>query len=89
MITMSVRGLPRSATEESVNELFSQFGVVRSLKLSRDLFSGECRGFAVIDMEGHEARAAMSALDGSDFQGSVIRVQPDRPRFKGRGRGRR
>jgi len=89
MITMSVRGLPRSATEESVNTLFSQFGVVRSLKLSRDLFSGECRGFAVVDMEGHEARAAMSALDGSDFQGSVIRVQPDRPRGKGRGKGRR
>jgi RNA recognition motif-containing protein len=90
MITMSVRGLPRSATEESVTALFSQFGVVRSLKLARDLFSGECRGFAIIDMEGHEARAAMSALDGSDFQGSVLRVQPDRPRPKGRGgKGRR
>jgi RNA recognition motif-containing protein len=88
MITMSVRGLPRSATEEGVTALFSQYGVVRSLKLSRDLFSGECRGFAIIDMEGHEARAAMSALDGSAYDGSVIRVAPDRPRAKGRGRGR-
>jgi RNA recognition motif-containing protein len=89
MITLSVRGLPRSATEESINALFSQYGIVRSLKLSRDLFSGECRGFATIDMEGHEARAAMQALDGSDFEGSVLRVAPDRPRGKGRGRGRR
>ena len=86
MITMSVRGLPRSATEESVTALFSQYGVVRSLKLARDLFSGECRGFATVDMEGHEARSAMSALDGSSFEGSVIRVGPDRPRNRGRGR---
>lgn len=89
MITLSVRGLPRSATDESLKALFSQYGIVRSLKLSRDLFSGECRGFATVDMEGHEARAAMQALDGSDFQGSVLRVAPDRPRAKGRGRGRR
>jgi RNA recognition motif-containing protein len=89
MITISVRGLPRGATEESITALFSQFGVVRSLKLAKDLFSGECRGFATIDMEGHEARAAMSALDGQEFEGSRIRVSKDRPRPKGRGRGRR
>jgi RNA recognition motif-containing protein len=88
MITLSVRGLPRSTTEESLTALFSQYGVVRSLKLVKDLFSGECRGFATVDMEGHEARAAMSALDGTEFQGGQIRVGPDRPRSK-RGGGRR
>ena len=89
MITLSVRGLPRSATDESLNALFSQYGIVRSLKLSRDLFSGECRGFATIDMEGHEARAAMQALDGSQFEGSLLRVSPDKGNIRGRGRGRR
>lgn len=89
MITLSVRGLPRSATDESLNALFSQYGIVRSLKLSRDLFSGECRGFATIDMEGHEARAAMQALDGSQFEGSLLRVSPDKGSTRGRGRGRR
>jgi len=89
MITLSVRGLPRSTTEESLTALFSQYGVVRSLKLVKDLFSGECRGFATIDMEGHEARAAMSALDGSEFQGGQIRVGPDRPRTKRGGGSRR
>ncbi|MEN8176272.1 MAG: RNA-binding protein [Pseudomonadota bacterium] len=85
---ISVRGLPRSATEESVTALFSQYGVVRSLQLSKDLFSGECKGFATLGMEGHEARAAMSALDGSEFEGTNIRVSPDRGPKKGRGRGR-
>ena len=88
MITLSVRGLPRSATEESVTALFTKYGPVRSLKMAKDLFSGDCKGFAVIDMEGHEARAAMTALDGSEFDGSLIRVGPDRPK-KGRGGKRR
>ncbi|MBA1445350.1 MAG: RNA-binding protein [gamma proteobacterium endosymbiont of Lamellibrachia anaximandri] len=88
MITLSVRSLPRSTTEESLTALFSEYGVVRSLKLVKDLFSGDCKGFATIDMEGHEARAAMAALDGSEFNGSMIRVGPDRPR-RGRGGKRR
>ncbi|MCF6354444.1 MAG: RNA-binding protein [Candidatus Polarisedimenticolaceae bacterium] len=88
MITLSVRGLPRSATEESVTALFTEYGLVRSLKMAKDLFSGDCKGFATIEMEGHEARAAMAALDGSEFGGSLIRVGPDRPK-KGRGGKRR
>jgi RNA recognition motif-containing protein len=87
LITLSVRGLPRSTTEKSLTELFSNYGVVRSLKLAKDLFSGDCKGFATIAMEGHEARAAMAALDGKELDGSNIRVGPDRPK-KGRG-GRR
>ncbi|MES9813954.1 MAG: RNA-binding protein [Candidatus Thiodiazotropha endolucinida] len=88
MITLSVRGLPRSTTEESLTALFTEYGVVRSLKIAKDLFSGDCRGFATIDMEGHEARAAIAALDGSDLGGSTIRVGPDRPK-KGKNRKRR
>ncbi len=88
MITLSVRSLPRSTTEENLTALFSEYGVVRSLKLAKDLFSGDCKGFAVIEMEGHEARAAMAALDGSDFNGGTIRVGPYREP-KGRGGRRR
>ena len=88
MINLSVRGLPKSTTEESLTALFSEYGTVRSLKMAKDLFSGECKGFATLGMEGHEARAAIAALDGSDFGGSMIRVGPDRPK-KGRGGRRR
>jgi len=54
---MSVRGLAKSTTEESLSLVFSDFGVVRSLKLVKDLYSGDCKGFATVAMEGHEARA--------------------------------
>ncbi len=87
MLTLSVRGLPRSTTEQSITDLFSQHGKVRSLKLAKDLFSGECKGFAILEMEGHEARSAIAALDGHSVDGALIRVGFDRPKF-GRG-GRR
>jgi RNA recognition motif-containing protein len=74
MLTLAVRGLPRSATESTVTELFTRHGKVHKLKIAKDLFSGECKGFAEIDMEGHEARAAITALDGSSFNGAAIRV---------------
>jgi hypothetical protein len=88
LITLFIRGLPRSSTEESVTALFSKHGKVRSLKLVTDIFSGECKGFATIDMEGHEGRAAMSALDGKTVDGSVIRVGPNRPKNRRGGRSR-
>lgn len=78
MITLSVRGLHKSTTEESLTTVFSEYGVVRSLKLVKDLYSGDCKGFATIAMEGHEARAAIAALNGSFVNDSMIRVAPDR-----------
>ena len=74
MLSITVRGLPRQMTEKSLTELFEAHGKVRGLKMARDLFSGECKGFAELQMEGHEARAAIAALDGSSHDGSAIRV---------------
>ena len=74
MLTIAVRGLPRSAKESDVTEMFSRHGRVHRMKIAKDLFSGECKGFAEVDMEGHEARAAIAALDGSVFNGSALRV---------------
>jgi len=88
LITLFVRGLSRATTEESLANLFSEYGTIRSQKLQKDMFTGDCRGFAVIEMEGHEARAAISALDGKEINGSVLRVGPERQRGKRRGRHR-
>ena len=90
MLKLCIRSLPPTTTEEALNELFSNYGTVRSLYLPRDIFTGKARGLAFIEMEGHEARAAIAALDNSDFEGSTIRVGLDRPRKNTRGRrGRR
>ena len=85
MKTLFVGSLPTDATEEEITELFSAYGKVRKIELPRDIFSGRNKGFALIDMEGHEARAAMSALDGNPFRGNLLKVRDEKPK-KGRGR---
>ena len=70
-----VGSLPPTTTEESLQALFSQFGTVRSIKLVKDLFSGNCKGFGFLEMEGHEARAAIAGLDGKPFEGNLLKVK--------------
>lgn len=88
MKKLFVGSLPPSTTEESLQALFSQYGTVRSMKLAKDLFSGKCKGFGFLEMEGHEARAAIAGLDGKTFEGNLLKVKYEQDRSKGR-RGRR
>lgn len=83
-----VGSLPPNTNEESLQALFSQFGTVRSLTLVKDLFSGRCKGFGFLEMEGHEARAAIAGLDGKSFEGNTLKVKFEEPRGKGQ-KGRR
>ncbi|HIF54807.1 MAG TPA: RNA-binding protein, partial [Methylococcaceae bacterium] len=76
--------LPSSTTEQDITDLFSQYGKIRSLQLVSDIFSGECKGFGFIEMEGHEARIAITNLDGKDFKGKPLRVNFEKPSSKGR-----
>ena len=75
MKRLFVGNLPSDATEETVTSLFSQYGKVRSVQLIADIFSGKCRGFGFIGMEGHEARAAIAALDGNLYCGKPLKVK--------------
>ncbi len=88
MKTLFVGNLTPDATEEAVSELFSEFGTVRSIRLITDVFSGKCRGFGFVEMEGHEARAAIAGLDNKDFNGKPLSIRFEDPK-KTRGRKRR
>ena len=86
MLILDVRGLPRSMTETSLQQLFATHGRVFDLRMAKDLFSGECKGFAELKMQGHEARNAIAALNGSTHGGTMIRValHDDRKHRRGR-----
>ena len=86
MIKLFIRGLQPTTTEEELTALFSTYGRVRSLKLNKDIFTGRVRGTATIEMEGHEARAAIAGLDGKEFLGRPIYVGLDIPMDRGRRR---
>ena len=81
MLKMFVGNLPPDASQESVRQMFAAFGTVRSVNVAADIFTGKCKGFGFVEMEGHEARAAQSALDGNMLGGERgLRVSFDNPR---------
>lgn len=88
MKRLFVGSLPSSTTEESLQSLFAEFGTVRSVDLAKDLFSGGCKGFGFLEMEGHEARAAIAGLDGKPYGGNMLKVRFEDVRGKGQ-KGRR
>jgi RNA recognition motif-containing protein len=88
MLRLYAGNLPADITEKEFTELFKEYGRIFNYELARDIFSGRCRGFGFIEMEGHEARAAIAGLNGRSLRGNSLRVNEERPRAKSRG-GRR
>ncbi len=84
-----VGSLPSSATEKTVTDLFAEFGTVRSIRLVQDVFSGKCKGFGFVEMEGHEARAAIAGLDGKMYEGKPLKLRFEDDRAKVKGKRRR
>ncbi|MBC7286800.1 MAG: RNA-binding protein [Armatimonadetes bacterium] len=82
-----VGNLPYSTSEESLREAFEQFGVVDSAVVIRDRSTGRSRGFGFVEMrDEEEARTAIAALNGTEFEGRTLTVNEARPREEG-GRG--
>lgn len=86
MKTLFIGNIAPQATEKELRELLAEYGTIRKLEMPRDIFSGKCKGFALIDMEGHEARAVMAGLNGKTFLDNSLKVTDDKPKAKGRGR---
>jgi len=89
MKTLFVRNIHPETREREIVDLFSRCGKVRALKLPMDIFTRRCKGVAMVDMEGHEARAAIAELDGTELHGQSIQIREERPRGKKRGGRRR
>lgn len=89
MKTVFVGNLPSDTTEQEVTEMFAAYGRVHGLRLTQDVFTGACRGFGFVKMEGHEARAAIGALNGRELRGQRLKVNEERaPNVRGGGRHR-
>ena len=76
-----VGNLAKEVTEQDLQTLFAECGNVRSVKVIKDLFSGESKGFAFIEMPGAaEAQKAITELNTRDLKGKKIVVNEARPR---------
>lgn len=69
--------------EETLNELFSEFGEVVSAKVIVDQYSGRSKGFGFVEMATEdEAQAAIAALNGKEVSGRNLKVNEatDKPK---------
>ncbi len=87
-----VGNISSQLTEEEVNEAFAAYGQLTSVKIIKDKYTGENRGFGFVEMpEKAEAEAAMAGLNGKELKGRNLKVNEARPRqegFRGSSRGR-
>lgn len=79
-MTIYVGNLVYSASSSDVENLFSQFGEVISVKLINDRESGRPKGFGFVEMPDEAAKKAIEALNDKDFEGRNLRVNEAKPR---------
>ena len=85
-----IGNLSSEATEEDLQQAFEAFGQVESVKIIKERFSGESKGFGFVEMpDKAEAQSAINDLNGKELKGRALKVSEARPRSEGReGAGR-
>ncbi len=67
--------------EDDLKAVFEDYGQVESVKIISDKMSGRSKGFGFVEMpDDAEARAAMEALNESEYEGRKMIVNEARPR---------
>jgi cold-inducible RNA-binding protein len=83
-----VGNLSKDVTDDDLQGLFSEFGQIKSVKVIRDLFSGESKGFGFVEMPGvSEAQKAINELNTKEVKGKKIVVNEARPKTENRRSG--
>lgn len=84
-----VGNLSPEVSEEDLRAAFEAYGQTTSVKVIKDRFTGEPRGFGFIEMpDQQEAKSAMESLNGSELKGKPIIVNEARSRTEKRRGGR-
>jgi RNA recognition motif-containing protein len=83
-----VGNLSFDTTGPRLAALFAEIGAVKSAEVVQDYYTGRSRGFAFVEMaDRDEAEVAVKQLNGSEFDGRMIRVSEARPRGEEGGGG--
>ena len=78
-MNMYVSNLSFNTGEAEINELFSAYGTVTSVKIITDRETGRSRGFGFVEMSsGDEAKKAMAGLNQKEIDGRRLSVSEAR-----------
>jgi RNA recognition motif-containing protein len=76
-----VGGMPYSATDEDLQNLFSTHGAVTSATVITDKYTGQAKGFGFVEMStAAEAASAINTLNGTLMGGRTLTVNEAKPR---------
>lgn len=89
-----VGNLSYNTTSQSLEEMFAEFGQVKSAQVVQDRDTGRSKGFGFVEMnDAGQAKAAIEALNSKEVDGRSLTVNEARPReersFGGGGGGGR
>ncbi|MBN9390581.1 MAG: RNA-binding protein [Chloroflexi bacterium] len=85
-VKLFIGNLSFKATEDNLQELFSQAGNVVSTRVITDRETGRSRGFGFVEMESkEEADRAIEMFNNYNLIGRDIAVNEARPREEGAG----
>lgn len=74
-----VGNLSFGSSEQSISELFSQYGQVERVSIITDRETGRSRGFGFVTMpDAGDAQNAINELDGKELDGRTLRVNEAR-----------
>ncbi|AMO21954.1 RNA-binding protein [Ramlibacter solisilvae] len=75
-----VGNLPYTFRDSDMEQAFSQFGTVNSVKVMMDRDTGRSKGFGFVEMSSDaEAEAAIRGMNGQEYGGRGLVVNEARP----------
>lgn len=76
-----VSNLNFKTQEESLQQLFAEYGEVTSAKIITDRETGRSRGFGFVEMaDDAEGQRAIEELNDTEFEGKTLTVNVARPK---------
>ena len=93
MTNIYVGNLSFDATEESIRQVFAEYGEVSAVNIITDRETGRSRGFAFVEMpDSNQAKEAIEKVNLTEIAGRSVTVNEarpkrDRPRRGGGGGG--
>lgn len=85
-----VGNLSPTVEDNDLMSLFSEHGKVSSVKIIRDMFTRQSKGFGFVEMPAaNEGQKAMEALNLFELKGKKLTVNEARPKTEGKGGGRK
>jgi len=80
-VNIFVGNLAFSTTDHDLRQLFEPYGVVDTINIITDRYTGQSRGFGFVEMpDSAAAKAAIQGLQGQALGGRTLNVNEAKPR---------